>query len=320
MSVVKEYYKKAGGKNLVKQYLRTRVLHTAILQFLMLGRSKKALELLRLAVSLKIQERLKKKYLFILDNFEYDNSLKKTESKRVWVFWWQGIENAPVIVRRCYQSIKDNLNEWEVVLITEANYFYYVSFPEHIMQKFNKGLITLTHFSDLLRLELLIKYGGLWLDATVLCTSRIIPQSITNSDLFVYQTQKPGADGHPTIMSSWCIYAKTNNLILMATRKLLYEYWEKNTTMDDYFLLHQFFSLACEHFPEEAKKIPPFCNTIPHILLLHLFDEYDENYWNDLQKLTCFHKLSYKIDIEKNKYNNTYFNKIITENICKQSF
>ena len=127
--------------------------------------------------------------------------------------------------------------------------------------------------------------------------------------------QKPGADGHATIMSSWCMYARTNNKILMATRELLYGYWKKNTKMDDYFLLHQFFTIACEYYSEEAKKIPPFCNSIPHILLLHLFDPYDEQYWNDLKHMTCFHKLSYKLEKEDIKKNGTYYDVLFNEHI-----
>ena len=221
------------------------------------------------------------------------------------------MDNAPALVQKCYQSVKENLKDWEIILITEHNYIKYTTFPEQIIDKQKNGNITLTHFSDLLRLELLIKHGGLWLDATVLCTSGDIPKSILNSDLFVYQALKPGADGHATIMSSWCMYAKTNNKILIATRELLYDYWKKNKKMDDYFLLHQFFTIACNQYPEEAKKIPPFCNSVPHILLLHLYDEYDEQYWEDLKRMTCFHKLSYKLDNHKILNKGTYYDIII---------
>ena len=38
------------------------------------------------------------------------------------------------------------------------------------MDKYKKGIFTRTHFSDILRLELLTKYGGTWIDASVLIT------------------------------------------------------------------------------------------------------------------------------------------------------
>ena len=100
--------------------------------------------------------------------------------------------------------------------------------------------------TDLLRLELLITYGGLWLDATVLCTGTA-PEYFFDSDLFFFQTLKPGRDGHASYISSWLMEAKTNNKILMATRELCYEYWKTNNTMWDYFLLHDFMSIVLEN-------------------------------------------------------------------------
>lgn len=311
MSDAKKYFKKVGGLGLIKQYCRAGVLWEAVLLYFTLGKSKKALEILRLAVTMKTQRRLEKKYKETLKNLHYDESQGHVYSKKIWVFWWQGIENAPRLVKRCFQSVKENLSDWEIILVTEHNYKNFCQFPEIIIKKMEEGQITLTHFSDLLRLELLIKHGGLWLDATVLCTNSDIPQSILNSDLFVYQAQKPGADGHAVIMSSWCMFARTNNIILIATRELLYNYWKKNTKMDDYFLLHQFFTIACNYYPEEARKIPPFSNSIPHILLLHLFERYDNQYWEDLKRMTCFHKLSYKLDAEKMKIKGSYYDQII---------
>lgn len=313
MGIVKKYYEQAGGKSLIKQYWRTGALIPAIIQFILLGRSKRALELLRLTVSLKVQERLRRKYGKYLISTRYDSTLIHEESKVIWIFWWQGIESAPNLVKGCYRSVIDNFTDWDIVLVTKNNYEQYVEIPLFIIQKLDEGAISLTHFSDILRLELLIKHGGLWLDATVFCSSGLVPSSVLHSDLFVFQVLKPGSDGRAISMSSWCMYAKTNNIILLATRDLLYQYWKKNSKMDDYFLLHHFFSIACDNYPEEAQKIPPFCNSIPHILLLHLFDKYDEQYWNDLRNMSCFHKLSYKLDEEKLSKKGTYFDVLINE-------
>lgn len=312
MPCTKDYFKKAGGINLLKQYFRNGVLGTAIAQFLLLGKSRTALELLRLSTILKTKQRLLKKYMSVLKQFDEQNkdSGIHVERRTVWLFWWQGEEAMPEIVKRCYASVKECVKDWEIVLLTEKNYRDYAEFPDYIMDKLQKG-ITLTHFSDLLRLELLIRYGGLWMDATVLCTSGDIPKSILNSDLFVFRPQKPGADGKATSMSSWLMWAKSNNHILMTTQVLLYNYWKKNNSLSEYFLLHHFMTIAMEHNSEEAKKIPPFCNSIPHILQLHLFDPFDEVYWNDLKQMTCFHKLTYKLDADKNKENGTFYDIII---------
>jgi hypothetical protein len=96
----------------------------------------------------------------------------------------------------------------------------YVSFPDFILKKWKQGVITNTHMTDLLRLELLIKYGGLWLDATVLCTGQA-PEYFFSSDLFFFQTLKPGRDGHATYISSWLMEAKTNNKNLNGNERIV---------------------------------------------------------------------------------------------------
>ena len=312
MPKIINYFIKAGGLDLLRQYWRNGVLGTAILQFMLLGKGRTSLEILRLSVTYKTKRHLEKKYGKVLKEFnaKWQETLPHCKRQTIWIFWWQGEEAMPPLVRKCYESVKKNMKDWEIILITEKNYLQYADFPTYILEKLQKG-ITLTHFSDLLRLELLIKHGGLWLDATVLCTNEEIPMSILSSDLFMYRTQKPGADGKATTMSSWMMWAKTNNRILMATQSMLYAYWKKNNELNDYFLLHHFMTIAMDFYKDDATKIPPFCNSIPHILLLHLFDQYDEQYWNDLKQMACFHKLSYKLDEDKCKETGTYYDLII---------
>lgn len=81
--------------------------------------------------------------------------------------------------------------------------------------------------------------------------------------------------------------------------------------MADYFLLHDFFQMALEAYPEEWKKVIPFSNAVPHILLLRLFEPYDGEMWNAVQDMTAFHKLSYKFEPEKEELENTYYRKLI---------
>ena len=316
LSTLHRYFQKAGGTKLLKQYFHNGVLGTAVSQFILLGKSRTALEILRRSVTLKTKEHFARKYQRTLKQFDeqWEDNLPHHTSKIIWIFWWQGEESMPFIVKKCFESVKEHLHDWDIILLTEQNYQKYASFPDFITEKIGKG-ITLTHFSDLLRLELLIKHGGLWLDATVLCTSGDIPQSMLKSDLFVYRPQKPGADGAATTMSSWMMWAKTNNHILMATQSMLYDYWKRNNTLCEYFLLHHFMSIVMDLYDDESKQIPPFCNSIPHILQLHIFETYDEQYWEDLKKMTCFHKLSYKFNKEDMEKKGTYYDIVIKGNL-----
>ena len=312
MSKLMMTFKKQGGMKLLKQYWNGGALFTAIGEFLLLGKSRTSLEILRLAASLKTKEKLERKYKKYLTQFDekYIETEHK-ESNKIWICWFQGLDEAPIIVKKCVESVKKNNLDKEIVVITSDNLHDYVEFPKYIEEKWKRGIITHTYMTDLLRLELLIRYGGTWIDATVFCSSSNIPSYFFDSDLFFYQLLKPGRDGNGTYFSSWFMSAKTNNKILMATQSLCYAYWKENNIMWDYFLLHDFLSIVLDYYPDDWKKIIPRDNAAPHMLLLRLFDKYNEDVWKAISEQTPFHKLTYKFDSKNQRRNNTYYEKIM---------
>ncbi|HFU3701879.1 TPA: capsular polysaccharide synthesis protein [Streptococcus suis] len=307
-------FKKVNGFNVIKQYAKSRVLIFALVQILTQGTSKKSLEIVRNSVDNKIINRLRKKYKnYILDNKEMilQESSKREYSDKIWFLWLQGIEQAPEIVKICYNSIHQNLDNHELILLTDKNYRDFITFPDYIQEKIDLGIITKTHLSDLLRLELLTKYGGTWIDATVYISSSNFPNYMLKSDLFFFQKLKPGLDGNPRTISSWYITSCSNNPILLLAKGLLFEYWKNNNYLIDYFLLHDFIELAIETYPDEWKKVVPFSSSTPHILLLRLFDEYDEEIWNSVKSQTPLHKLTYKYTTVDTQRLGTFYRKII---------
>ena len=309
---LKETFKKQGGMKLLKQYWQGGALFTGIGEFLLLGKSRTALEILRLSTTLKTKQKLEKKYRWKLEWFD-ENYVEKEHktSNKIWICWFQGMENAPELVKKCYESVVGNNPDKEVVVITTENMGDYVTFPDFLMEKWKQGIITHTHMTDLLRLELLINHGGMWLDATVLCTGKA-PDYFFDSNLFFYQCLKPGRDGHAVPVSSWLIEAKTHNKILMATRELCYEYWKNQTEMIDYFLFHDFMAIVLDKYEDEWKKVVPRDNATPHELLLRLFDPYDERMWNAIKGQTPFHKLTYKFSEKEKEVSGTYYKFIVS--------
>jgi len=313
MRELRKLYTAFGGKGLLLQWYRADVLPYALFQMFTLGFSKKKLEILRLLIRQRIYRKLKRKSEVILKKSisnDYE-CLEKSQSNKVWVCWFQGIENAPILVKECYKSIHKHLSNREVILLTDENIKEYVDLPKHILEKRNNGIISNTHFSDILRVEILINYGGTWIDSTVLCTGGNIPEYLFNSELFLYQILKPGRDGHTITTSSWFMSSTTNNKILLITRDLLFEYWKKNNHLIDYFLLHFFIEIVLNAYPEEREKIIKFCNSIPHILLLDLFETFDENKYAYMNQMTSFHKLNYKRPEQELSKKGTYYDVII---------
>ena len=317
-------FKNINGWSVIKDYICSGYIFYAIFHVLIYGLSKKSLELLRLGVSLKKYRKIRKRYLPILKEIDkkYSNSnnIDNNQQEKIWICWFQGIENAPFLVQTCYESIKRNIKNKEIVLITEKNRKDYILLPGFIERKYEEGKISKTHLSDILRVALLAEYGGTWIDATVLCTSNEIPDYMLNSDFFVFQNLKPGSNGNQLNISSWFITARKENKIILSVRDLLYTYWSKKNSLFDYFLVHYFFTLTQDIYKEKWEKVIPFSNSTPHILLLRLFNQYNEECYNEITKQTPFHKLAYKRSSEDFSKKGTYYDIIFNKKYSNQEY
>lgn len=210
----------------------------------------------------------------------------------IWWCWFQGLDAAPPLVRACYNSL-EILNK-KVHVITAENFHNYVDIPDFLIDKWKKGIISNTHFSDILRLELLTKRGGVWIDATVLVTGNNIMKYIEQPNLFVFKHIMRGEASNYLFASNWLLGATHSSQILNDTKSMLYSYWKNENKMINYFLFHLFFTISCYINSDEWEKIPTFSNVPPHILQMELFTEYSEDRWKQLCDMTDIHKLTYK--------------------------
>ena len=230
----------------------------------------------------------------------------------IWMCWLQGLDNAPEIVQKCVASVKHHMPDYKVQILTSENIFDFVSLPEHIVRKYQKGTISFTHFSDILRTALLVQHGGIWLDATVLLTDEL-PTQMTETPLFLLQKSKLSQIPH--MGSSWFIVANKGNVILKRVLELLYVYWEKENKLRDYYLFHLLFYLVLENNEEgkhARRTIPYVSNVDAHTLQFSLFDEYNEHIWQQIISRSPIHKLTWKFkDTSLLKKQGTYYNHIL---------
>ena len=252
-------------------------------------------------------KKLKKQFDYVLK--EPISKNKKQNSAKIWFCWLQGYENAPELVKACYNSLKINMPNYEIIFLSEDNICDYIGFPEHINQKYKSGKIGKAHFSDLLRISLLCKYGGMWIDSTVLCTSPEFIETISNMPLFVYkQVDLMRHDIQPIVSSNWLIYSESNNEICTLTQKFLFEYWKKYDYAIDYFIFHFFFTMATEKYSDLWNNIPVFNNINPHIMQFELNHKFSTKRWEQITNYSSFHKLNHHL-----KYNqiNTIYSYIL---------
>lgn len=100
----------------------------------------------------------------------------------IWIYWNKGIEQAPIIVQKCYESVCEYSNQ-KIILLNDQNLADYIRLPDYIEKKKDAGQIPMAGYADLMRFALLEHYGGTWIDSTVYLTDPI-PDMILNSDFF----------------------------------------------------------------------------------------------------------------------------------------
>ncbi len=236
---------------------------------------------------------LRKRFLPFVGQCE-KREQKPAAKDYVWVCWFQGMENAPDIVKACHDSMQHWLDGKELIVITRENYEQYAQLPDFIVEKWEKGILSDAHFSDLLRLELLIRHGGLWLDATAYLTGSL-PSYITDSDFFVYRNG--WMDREMIHMASWLIGSRrTGHPLLVETQALLYRYWEKYNYLKNYFLMHMFFRMATEAHEEEWAAVPYYNQIDNHLMAQVLEMPYSEHRLREICRQTPVHKLTYKLN------------------------
>ena len=276
-----------------------------------ISRNIRYFNIIGLAERERCYRKLKRKYKKILtiDKSITIDKNKEEKSNKIWICWFQGIENAPELVKACYNSVVKNYNDKEIIVLTEENYKQYVDIPEYILKKWEKGYITFAHFSDILRIELLSKYGGLWLDSTIFTTKKSELVFNEDIDLFVYkQVDLDRKNQLSIVASSWLMYSNKNNNIINLTKKLLHEYWKNYNHIINYNLIHLFFTLSTEVYKDEWNKVPTFNNISPHILQFELNDDFEEVRFNQIRGMSDFHKLNWRI---KSENKNSYYNYIV---------
>ena len=105
---------------------------------------------------------------------------------KIWRLWLQGEDNAPEVCKACLRSLRYWHSDKKIITLDKNNISDYIDLPGYIIDKHEKGIISHTHFSDIIRAELLTQHGGTWIDATVYCTGRKFGD-IMRLPLFVYQ-------------------------------------------------------------------------------------------------------------------------------------
>lgn len=227
----------------------------------------------------------------------HDNNWTKAEfPKVIWWCWLQGEDQAPRVTKTGLASLHRNLPDYDIRVLTWDNIKDYVDLPKVIYDKFAAGWISGAFFSDILRLALLSKYGGFWIDSTVYCSDDRLVRAIEKKNMFMYQNLMT-VNSRTIKMSSWFIASKKNNPYLTEVSQLLTEYCVNSNFTEDYFVCHLLLTLFAEKYADIWNDMDIYNNTDPHILQYMMNKSYDEEMFNRIMAKSSFHKLNHHLEL-----------------------
>ena len=238
----------------------------------------------------------------LLDNYPPKAASKPCEPlsahSPIWTCWWQGEEQMPPVVKACYAAMKRCAGAHPVILITQHNFADYVTMPDYVLEKQRRGIIDLTHFSDILRMMLLREHGGIWMDSTLLIPSGKLDDFIP-----------PGTDywscHHITRYRnvsrggwvSFFVAAGKGHILPSFIADLHLSYWKRRNRLVDYLLLDYCCAVARRELPEVQRLIESLPLSEMGPLGKQLNEPFTEEGWHEACTRYRFHKITYKIPL-----------------------
>lgn len=230
--------------------------------------------------------------------------------KIIWQFWQQGVdETTPKLVRVCFDSVQKYRNGYEVIILSKETLNDYVEgLPDFVWEKFGTGGFDFPKIANLVRLQLLSAYGGVWLDATIYLT-KPIEESWLQKDFFALQrSETPPTDlktftKYDPIGLSWkkesyvrmqnsFMIAKPHNKIIDDLLSIHFEYWKKESQINHYFFFQILFNRMVQH--DEWKNLN--CEIVSyadfHRFLIAGLDRFDQQVYDEVTARWGVHKLS----------------------------
>jgi len=178
------------------------------------------------------------------------------------LYWDQGFDAAPELVQKCVQSWRDQNAGWEIRLWDhgQANDLVgWASLPDGLK---------VTPYSDILRTEILKTHGGVWADATILCTRPLdawMTPIMCQTDFFAFS--RPGPDRE---IASWFLAARPNAPVIRDLSKPVADFWgrqDKPTRVYHWFqYIFEYLERTSSSF-RRAWQTAPRANAAPMLLL-----------------------------------------------------
>lgn len=246
--------------------------------------------------------------------------IKQETHPIVWQFW-EPVENnsnntiSESIVNKCIDSIEKNRYlEYKHLVLSFKDLSLFVRLPDFVYKKIERkeNGFSLAAFSDILRFSLLLRYGGIWADATMFALNSFPREYLEMSKEYGFTFYRSGQETVENRIKwrsidpgyfSWNRFSRVNWLnsfvIAGAKRDLIKEIlrilllvWKYEDKYPHYFttqIIEDFLIKKMSYHSFEFKSDVP-----PHYLQFKLKDKFEEKFLMSLCQNSPLQKLTWK--------------------------
>jgi len=170
--------------------------------------------------------------------------------KCIWMFWEQGFESAPPLVKRCAASWQEKNPGWSVHLLDKATaepYLRKANIPWERLQALPRE-----KRANILRMRLLTEEGGVWADATTFCLQPLDEWLPACMDVGFFCFRDPGPD---RLVANWFLAGIPDSRLACLWRDAHETYWNSGE-----FFHHSSYNGV------HASELPPFQHALLQLL------------------------------------------------------
>jgi len=223
-----------------------------------------------------------------------DGSRVDPAALNLYTFWNTPLDSAPPLVQACVTAMTRLHSELPTPLtvLDGASARELVDIPDAVADALEKDHPA--HFSDFVRISVLDRLGGIWVDATCWAPAPLpaaVAPLLTAGALYPRWTRRQ--------IGNWFIAAVPATPLIRLQRLALQAWWEAGGGIPDYFLYHRIFEVLLDLVPEfhgQWDAAPTLSSAASHLLQLGMMQPWDPDAVRFVAGTSIVQKLSYKYD------------------------